>query len=143
MLQVTRKRRQLERFKAWRRRIAERPGLERLYRVAVAIVGTVVLVGGFGVAMLPFPGPGWVMVGAGLALLSSEFVWARRVVGFLRSRLRAIQLWFLRRPMWIRVLLLGTALVIVAFSLWSMGAVKMIGGWFGIDHAWMALSNLI
>jgi len=143
VLQVSRKRRRLERFKAWRRRIAARPRLNAAYRVGVAIVGTLVLVVGFALAMMPTPGPGWVMVAGGLGLLSSEFVWARKVVDFFRGRLRAIQLWFLRRSMATRVALLGSALVIVAFSLWSMGAVAMIGGWFGIDHAWMALSNLI
>ena len=44
-------------------------------RVVVAVVGvTVVLVG---VVMLVTPGPGLIVIPAGLAILSIEFAWAR------------------------------------------------------------------
>ncbi len=46
--------------------------------VAVASVGGVVLVAG--VAMLVLPGPGILAILAGLAILATEFVWARRVL---------------------------------------------------------------
>ncbi|MDP8959355.1 MAG: PGPGW domain-containing protein [Actinomycetota bacterium] len=50
--------------------------LKNARRVAVAVIGgTIVLLG---VALLVLPGPGWVMIFAGLALLGTEFVWARR-----------------------------------------------------------------
>lgn len=44
-------------------------------RVAVAIVGGVVLV--IGVAMIVLPGPAFIMIPAGLAILGLEFAWAR------------------------------------------------------------------
>lgn len=46
-----------------------------LRRVAVAIVGGVVLV--IGVAMIVLPGPAFIMIPAGLAILGLEFAWAR------------------------------------------------------------------
>lgn len=46
--------------------------------VAVASVGGTVLLAG--VAMLVLPGPGIVAILAGLAILATEFVWARRVL---------------------------------------------------------------
>ena len=33
----------------------------------------------FGIALLVLPGPGWLMIAAGLALLAAEFAWARYV----------------------------------------------------------------
>ena len=35
---------------------------------------------GAGVVMLAIPGPGWLTIAAGLALLATEFDWARRLL---------------------------------------------------------------
>jgi uncharacterized protein (TIGR02611 family) len=50
----------------------------RLFRVGFGIVGTLVLVGG--VVMLVTPGPAFVLIPIGLAMLSLEFVWAERLL---------------------------------------------------------------
>lgn len=47
-------------------------------RIAVTIAGFVVLLAG--VALLVLPGPGWVLIFAGLAILSTEYMWARRLL---------------------------------------------------------------
>lgn len=48
------------------------------------------IVGGFGlliagVFMLVLPGPGWLAIAAGLALLATEFAWARRWLDRLKA----------------------------------------------------------
>ncbi len=64
--------------------LAEQPeGLARLtYRKArklvVLIIGGTILL--FGAALLVLPGPGTVVILVGLAVLASEFVWARRLL---------------------------------------------------------------
>jgi uncharacterized protein (TIGR02611 family) len=50
----------------------------RLYRIGFAIVGTAILVGG--VIMLVTPGPAFVLIPIGLAMLSLEFVWAEKLL---------------------------------------------------------------
>jgi uncharacterized protein (TIGR02611 family) len=45
-------------------------------RIAIGILGWVVVL--VGLAAIPLPGPGWMMVYAGLKLLATEFEWARR-----------------------------------------------------------------
>jgi uncharacterized protein (TIGR02611 family) len=40
-----------------------------------------------GVAMLALPGPGWVTIGLGLAVLSRDYVWAERTLARIRHRL--------------------------------------------------------
>jgi uncharacterized protein (TIGR02611 family) len=51
-------------------------------RVAVLVVGTsVVLVG---IVMIVMPGPAFIVIPAGLAILGIEFAWARRWLGKLR-----------------------------------------------------------
>jgi len=36
--------------------------------------------------MLPLPGPGWLVIFAGMALWGTEFTWAQRVLGWTRCR---------------------------------------------------------
>jgi uncharacterized protein (TIGR02611 family) len=50
----------------------------RLFRLGFAVVGTLVLVGGL--VMLVTPGPAFVLIPIGLAMLSLEFVWAERLL---------------------------------------------------------------
>lgn len=47
-------------------------------RVAVSVVGAVLVLAGL--AMLVLPGPGLLVIFAGLAVLASEYVWARRAL---------------------------------------------------------------
>jgi uncharacterized protein (TIGR02611 family) len=60
--------------------------LRRARRVVVAVVGgSVVLVG---LAMVVLPGPAVVVIPLGLAILATEFVWARRLLARVKARLR-------------------------------------------------------
>jgi uncharacterized protein (TIGR02611 family) len=47
-------------------------------RIAVTIVGFVVILAG--VVLLVLPGPGWALIFLGLAILATEYVWARRLL---------------------------------------------------------------
>jgi uncharacterized protein (TIGR02611 family) len=50
----------------------------RLFRIGFGIVGILVLLGGL--VMLVTPGPAFVLIPIGLAMLSLEFVWAERLL---------------------------------------------------------------
>jgi uncharacterized protein (TIGR02611 family) len=47
-------------------------------RIAVTIVGVVVVLAGL--ALLILPGPGWLLIFVGLSILGSEYVWAQRLL---------------------------------------------------------------
>jgi putative transmembrane protein PGPGW len=53
-------------------------------RIAVTIAGGVVIL--VGVAMLVLPGPGIVVIIAGLAILATEYVWAERLLRMAKER---------------------------------------------------------
>ncbi len=53
-------------------------------RVLVATVGFVVLL--IGLAMVPLPGPALLVIPAGLAILATQFRWARRLLDAVRAR---------------------------------------------------------
>jgi len=54
------------------------------WRVGVFVAGLAVVVAG--VLMLPLPGPGWLVIFAGMALWATEFIWAQRVLSLTRRR---------------------------------------------------------
>jgi uncharacterized protein (TIGR02611 family) len=67
-----------------------------VYRLVVALLGTLVLV--VGIILIPLPGPGWLIVFLGLAVLGSEFASARRVGAFLKRIVtRGLAWWRARR----------------------------------------------
>ncbi len=56
-------------------------------RLARMTLGTLVLIGG--ILLIPLPGPGWLTVAAGLAILAKDVAWADRALERVRRRLPA------------------------------------------------------
>ena len=54
------------------------PSLKFLKRIVIAIVGFTVLL--LGVVMIVLPGPAFIIIPLGLAILATEFVWAQRLL---------------------------------------------------------------
>jgi uncharacterized protein (TIGR02611 family) len=54
------------------------PNLKFLKRIVIAIVGFTVLL--LGVVMIILPGPAFIIIPLGLAILATEFVWAERLL---------------------------------------------------------------
>ena len=52
-------------------------------KVAVAVIGTTVLA--FGIALIVLPGPAFIVIPLGLAILATEFLWARRLLRRVRQ----------------------------------------------------------
>jgi uncharacterized protein (TIGR02611 family) len=66
-----------------------------------------------GIILIPFPGPGWLIVLAGLAILAAEFVWAQRLLKYTRTRLEFWWHWLGRQHWTIRVLVGAASLAFV------------------------------
>lgn len=81
---------------AWRRRIRRNPHQLRIYRVAVAVAGLLLIC--LGVVSGPLPGPGGIpLVLLGLAIWSSEFEWAYRLRQRFKAEIRKFRGWSTRR----------------------------------------------
>ena len=55
--------------------LADRP---RVRKLIVAVIGSTLIL--FGLALIVLPGPAVVVIPLGLAILATEFAWARRLV---------------------------------------------------------------
>ena len=97
-----------------------------------------------GLLLVPLPGPGWAVVIVGLAILATEFAWARHLLEFIRDRLRMWTRWLGRQGWTVRVAVgLGTALC-VGLTLWAVfamaGVPEYLPDWLvpplpGLDRA--------
>ncbi|WP_165943102.1 PGPGW domain-containing protein [Gordonia zhaorongruii] len=79
-------------MKIWHRKqryaIRRHPNLNRLYRVGVAVVGTLLILAGIALMPVPIPGPAWGALFLGLGALSTEFEWAHRLTSFVIRAIR-------------------------------------------------------
>ncbi|MEV1050436.1 TIGR02611 family protein [Streptomyces sp. NPDC049887] len=64
--------------------VKSRRTLHLSWQVGVFIVGFAVVVAG--VIMLPLPGPGWLVIFAGMAIWATEFVWAQLVLHWTKRK---------------------------------------------------------
>lgn len=111
----------------WRRRLTGTSLGRVVYRVAVAVLGGAVVV--VGLVLVPAPGPGWLVVFAGLTVLATEFAWARRLLAHARGRVARAAEWTARQRPVVRALLgLGGAAFTLAL-LWAMLVVIGVPAW--------------
>ena len=126
---------ELRRWARWRDRVRDRPTVDFVYRTVVGVVGLAVLI--VGIIAIPYPGPGWAIVFIGLAILATEFDWARRALKYVRVRYDRVMDWFKAQGLWVQALgFLLTAAVVVG-TLWLLGALAWSAGVVGIDWPWL------
>jgi uncharacterized protein (TIGR02611 family) len=115
----------------WRRRIAARRSVNHPYRIAVGVVGGLIVA--VGLATIPLPGPGWLTVIAGLFVLATEFVWAERLLEFTKRHVKRWTDWVTDQPVWVRLLIaVATAAFVygvLVLTLHMTGVPDWIPGW--------------
>ncbi len=106
-----------------------------LKRAFVAMAGGLLLV--VGILAIPYPGPGWLIVFAALALLSTEFEWARTMKVKLRARYDWWQHKIDSQPLSLRICLwVGTA-VIMVLTIWLINGYGYLNDFFGLGMDWL------
>ncbi|MBQ0993031.1 PGPGW domain-containing protein [Micromonospora sp. H61] len=107
----------------WRERISLTLDLIRANptgRIALKIFITIAgaLVVTIGIALIPLPGPGWLLVIAGLGIWAVEYHWARRLLGFTRRHVHGWTRWVTKQSLLVRIVLGSVGLVFVATVVW-------------------------
>lgn len=123
------------RWARWRDGIRGRPAVELPYRIGVGIVGLVLLV--VGIIAIPYPGPGWAIVFVGLAILATEFDWARRLLAYTRGLYDAAMAWFRGQGLWVQALGAAVTAVFVVVTLWVFGVLGWASTMLGYERAWL------
>ncbi|WP_374558094.1 TIGR02611 family protein [Micromonospora sp. RHAY321] len=85
-------------------------------KIVIAIAGALVVT--IGIALIPLPGPGWLLVIAGLGIWAVEYHWARRLLGFTRRHVHGWTQWVTRQSLAVRIVLGSVGLVFVGTVVW-------------------------
>lgn len=96
----------------FRGRLKRNPALALAWRIGVGVIGGLVVL--LGLVLVPFPGPGWLIVFVGLGILATEFAWAERLLDFGREKFCAWLHWVGRQHLAVRVLISIGTLAFVA-----------------------------
>lgn len=107
-------RRAVRRLSAARDRIKRSRSGALTYRLVVSLLGVAMIV--VGIILLPLPGPGWLIIFAGLAVLSTEFEWAARLLRFARDQVRRWTDWVQARSRPVQALI-GLGFLVLAAAL--------------------------
>lgn len=119
----------------WRDELRERPAVDLGYRVVVGVVGLAVLA--VGIVAIPYPGPGWAIVFIGLAILATEFTWARHALTWTRERYDRVMEWFKGQGLWVQALGAIFTAAVVFGTLWLLGALAWSAALVGIEWPWL------
>ena len=107
-------------------KIRANPTSRLALRIAIGVLGAVIIA--VGIILIPFPGPGWAIVILGLAVWAIEFAWARRLLEFTKRQVQGWTHWVGRRSWPTRALIGVLGLLFIAGVVW--GSVRLS---FGID----------
>jgi uncharacterized protein (TIGR02611 family) len=95
-----------------RARVRQTPAGRLIWRVGVTVAGVLVIA--VGVVLLPLPGPGWLIIFAGLGILATEYTWAARLLGRVKRGYDWWRAWMRRRNKAIKILVGVIAVLFLA-----------------------------
>jgi uncharacterized protein (TIGR02611 family) len=105
-------------------------------KVAVGVFGGALVV--LGLIMVPAPGPGWLVVIAGLSVLAVEYAWARHLLAIVKRHVRSWTHWIGARSPAFRAVVGLAGLVVLGVGAWvslkyvvHVDAVQWVGNQIG------------
>lgn len=90
-----------------------------------------------GIVLIPYPGPGWLIVFGCLLLLATEFNWARRVYTFAKERYEAWSTWIRRQHPGVQLAAAATSGAVVLVLLWFLNLFGAAASWLDLPWPWL------
>lgn len=108
---------------------------KQIKRIGTGIVGGLVLL--VGLIAIPYPGPGWLIVFSGLAILATEFDWAQRVLDRVKGKYDQWQHWLKQQSPAIRSIFWILTCLIVIVTIWLLNGYGLLNSWLGLGWDWL------
>lgn len=107
----------------------------RTKKILVGILGGLVVL--IGLVLVPYPGPGWLIVFGGLAILATEFVFASRLLEYAKGKYDSWTDWLKHQTIFVKIVVLGFTGVVILMTLWLLNAFGIIVGLFQLPYDWL------
>ncbi len=104
-------------------------------KVLVAIVGGLVVL--VGLLLVPYPGPGWLIVFGGLAILSTEFEFASKVLSYTKGKYDTWAAWVKRQNIFGRIAILSLTGAVVVVTVWLVNGFGLINTFLSLHQDWL------
>lgn len=104
-------------------------------KVGTAIGGGLVILLGF--ILIPYPGPGWLIVFAGFAILATEFQFAGRALEWLKGKYDQWAVWLRRQHVSVRILVLGFTGLVILTTAWLLNTFGLINNFLNLGQDWL------
>jgi len=104
-------------------------------RVLIAVAGGFVAL--LGLVLIPYPGPGWLIVFAGFAILATEFTFAQKALDWLREKYDGWVAWLKRQPLWLRALVLAFTGLVVIVTIWLLNTFGLLNSLLHLHQPWL------
>lgn len=108
---------------------------KRSKRLLVGILGGLVVL--LGLILVPYPGPGWLIVFGGLAILATEFESAGHVLTFAKGKYDSWVDWLKRQHWAIRSLVLVVTGAVVLITVWLLNAFGVVVQLLDLPYDWL------
>lgn len=104
-------------------------------RVLVGIIGGLIVL--VGIVLIPYPGPGWLIVFAGLAILATEFEFASKALDTLRVRYDQWTDWLKRQHISVRILVLCLTGLVLVVTAWLLNTFGLVNSFLNLGLDWL------
>ena len=104
-------------------------------RIGIGIIGSLIVL--IGIVAIPYPGPGWLIVFAGLAVLATEFDWAQRLLNYARGKYDVWVGWLKRQSTPIKAIFMIMTTVVVVVTIWLLNGYGILNDLFNLHYDWL------
>ena len=104
-------------------------------RIGAAIVGGLVII--VGLILIPYPGPGWLIVFAGLAVLATEFECAARWLAWLKMKYAQWTEWLKHQHSIVRIAVVLFTGIVILLSVYLLNTFGVVDQIFHLDLPWL------
>lgn len=104
-------------------------------KTLIGFVGWAVLL--LGIVMIPYPGPGWVVVFIGLSILAREFQWASDMHDYTHAKYHDWQKWLKVQPAYIKAIFWVLTFVTVVVTVWLVNGYGIMSAWLNLGIDWL------
>lgn len=105
-------------------------------KILTGMLGWSVLL--LGVVMIPYPGPGWIVVFIGLSILAREFTWAARVETYGKDKYSLWQERLRRQPLYVKLLFSLLTLMSITITIWLFNGYGLLNDWLNLGQDWIS-----